>query len=101
MGKVPKVPNQIMGLEENDIPYKANYDRLAKIVYELGQEYKQDHWVKSAQLFDKCGKNIETIVAYIVQYCCSGVDRIDEIPNLFLENANYAKEAYRLIQETR
>ena len=99
MGKVPKVPNQIMGVKEADIPYCANYDRLAEIIQELGQEYKQENWIKSAQLFDKCGKNIETIVTYVVQYCCNDVDRIDELPNLFLKNADYAKEAYRLIQD--
>ena len=101
MGKVPKVPNEIMGVKEADIPYCANYDRLAEIIHELGQEYKQDNWLKSAELFNKCGKNIETIVTYIVQYCCNKVDRIDELPNLFLENANYAKQAYRLIQDTK
>ena len=101
MGKVPKVPNQIMGVKEADIPYCANYDRLAEIIHELGQEYKQENWIKSAQLFDKCGKNIETIVTYVVQYCCNDVDRIDELPNLFLKNADYAKEAYRLIQDIR
>ena len=101
MGKVPKVPNEIMGVKEADIPYCANYDRLAEIIHELGQEYKQENWLKSAELFDKCGKNIETIVTYIVQYCCNKVDRIDELPNLFLENANYAKQAYRLIQDTK
>ena len=99
MGKVPKVPNQIMGVKEADIPYCANYDRLAEIIHELGQEYKQDNWIESAQLFDKCGKNIETIVTYVVQYCCNDVNRIDEIPNLFLKNADHAKEAYRLIQD--
>lgn len=101
MGKVPKVPNEIMGVKEADIPYCANYDRLAEILHKLGQEYKQDNWLKSAELFDKCGKNIETIVTYVVQYCCNDVDRIDELPNLFLENANYAKEAYRFIQDTK
>ncbi len=101
MGKVPKVPNEIMGVKEADIPYCANYDRLAEIIHELGQEYKQDNWLKSAELFNKCGKNIETIVTYIVQYCCNKVYRIDELPNLFLENANYAKQAYRLIQDTK
>lgn len=35
MGKVPKVPNQIMGVKEADIPYCANYDRLAGIIHEL------------------------------------------------------------------
>ena len=35
MGKVPKVPNQIMGVKETDIPYCANYDRLAEIIHEL------------------------------------------------------------------
>lgn len=38
MGKVPKVPNQIMGVNEADIPYCANYDRLAEVIHELGQE---------------------------------------------------------------
>lgn len=79
MGKVPKVPNEIMGVKEADIPYCANYDRLAEILHKLGQEYKQDNWLKSAELFDKCGKNIETIVTYVVQYCCNDVDRIDEL----------------------
>lgn len=84
MGKVPKVPNQIMGVKEADIPYCANYDILAVIIHELGQAYKQDSWIKSAELFDKCGKNIETIVTCVVQYCCNDVGRIDELPNLFL-----------------
>lgn len=97
MGKVPKIPNQIMNIEGTDIPYKANYDRLAKIIRELGQEYTQENWEKAAELFDKCAKNIETIVAHIIQYCCNGVDKIDEIPGLFLENADYAKEAYEKI----
>lgn len=101
MGKVPKVPNQITGVKEADIPYCANYDRLAEIIHELGQEYKQENWIKAAELFDRCGKNIETIVTYIVQYCCNEAGRIDELPDLFLENADYAKEAYRLIQDTK
>ena len=61
MGKVPKVPNQIMGVNEADIPYCANYDRLAAVIHELGQEYKQDNWIKAAELFDKCGKSIVTL----------------------------------------
>lgn len=101
MGKVPKLPNQITGIKEVDIPYRANYDRLAKIIYELGQEYNQENWLKSAELFDKCGKNIEAIVTHIVQYCCDDIDRIDEVPNLFLENADYAAKAFGLIQNTR
>ena len=96
-----KVPNEIMRVKEADIPYCANYGRLAELIHELGQEYKQDNWIKSAELFDRCEKNIETIVAYVVQYCCNEVDRIDELPNLFFENANYAKEANRLIQDTK
>ncbi|MCI8321369.1 MAG: hypothetical protein HFH02_09890 [Dorea sp.] len=75
-------------------------EKEIEIIRQLGKEYKQDNWIKSAKLFDKCGKNIKTIVTYIVQYCCNDVDRIDELPNLFLENADYAKEAYRLIQNT-
>ncbi len=43
MGKVPKLPNQIIGIKEADIPYRANYDRLAKIIHELGQEYNQEN----------------------------------------------------------
>jgi len=35
-GKVPHIPNQVISLGKGDIPYKANYDRLAKIVRELG-----------------------------------------------------------------
>ena len=101
MGKVPKVPNRIMGIKESDIPYKANYDRLAKIINELGQEYKQVNWIKAAELFDNSGKNIEAIVAYIVEYCCNGIDRVDKVPQLFLDNADYAREAYQLIQDTK
>lgn len=52
-------------------------------------------------MFDKCGKNIVTIVTYIVQYCCNDVDRIDELPNLFLDNADYAKKSYQFIQNTK
>ncbi len=37
-----KVPNEIMGVKEADIPYCANYDRLAEIFHELGQEYKHN-----------------------------------------------------------
>lgn len=81
MGKVPKVPNRIMGIKETDIPYRANYDRLAKIINELGQEYKQTNWIKSAELFDNCGKNIETIVAYIVEYCCNGKQIVHDREN--------------------
>lgn len=101
MGKVPKVPNRIMGIKETDIPYRANYDRLAKIINELGQEYKQTNWIKAAELFDNCGKNIETIVAYIVEYCCNGIDRMDKVSHLFLENADHAREAYQLIKDTK
>ena len=88
MGKVPKVPNAICGILESDIPYKANYDRLANIVRELGQEYK---------LFEKCANNIEMIVSYIIKYCCDGIDEMNEVIRLFLDNAEYASKAYRLI----
>lgn len=98
MGKVPKIPNKIMGITEPDIPYKANYDRLSNIVYELGREFDQDNWIRAAELFNKCGDNIENIVSHIITYCCDGIDEMDEVPNLFLENAGYAGEAYRLIQ---
>ena len=97
MGKVPKVPNEICGVSEPDIPYKANYDRLANIVRELGQEYNQENWVKSAELFEKCGNNIEMIVSYIIKSCCDGIDEINEVIRLFLDNAEYASKAYHLI----
>ena len=47
MGKVPKIPNQVINIEKDDIPYKANYDRLAVIIRELGLEFKQENWVKA------------------------------------------------------
>ena len=97
MGKVPKVPNAICSILESDIPYKANYDRLANIVRELGQEYKQENWIKSAELFEKCANNIEMIVSYIIKYCCDGIDEMNEVIRLFLDNAEYASKAYRLI----
>ena len=55
------MPNQIMGVKEADILYCANYDRLAEVIHELGQEYKQDNWIKAAELFDKGGKSIVTL----------------------------------------
>lgn len=99
MGRVPKIPNKITGIAEpEDIPYQANYDRLAKIICELGQEYRQENWVKAADLFDQCGKNMEKIVACIIKYCCDGIDEMEEVPNLFLKNAELAGKAYHLIQ---
>lgn len=97
MGRVPKLPNRIMGITEPDIPYKANYDRLARIVCELGREYKQENWIKAAELFDKCGDNIEKIVSYIMKYCCDGIDEMNEASSLFLKNAELAGRAYHLI----
>ncbi len=97
MGKVPKIPNEIIGVAEQDIPYKANYDRLAYVLRELGQEYKRESWIKAAELFDKCGDNIESIVMCIIQYCCNDIDEMDKCPNLFMQNANYASQAFRLI----
>ena len=99
MGKVPQIPHQVINIGKDDIPYKANYDRLAGIVRELGLEFNQRNWIKMADLFDKCGGNIEKIVLYITQYCYNGIDKTDKIPLLLLENANYATKAYNYIIE--
>ncbi len=40
------------------------------------------NWDKYSKMFDKCGKNIKTFIAYIVQYCCNDVELLDEIPIL-------------------
>ena len=99
LGMVPKLPNPIIGVVEEDISYEANYDRFGAMLIELGEEYKQSNWVSAGKLFQLCGKKLEAIVNYIVQYYLDGSECSDEIQKLFIDTGRCAAEAYELIKE--
>lgn len=100
-GMVPKLPNPILGIDEEDISYQANYNRFGAMLIELGDKYKNDNWVKAGKLFSQCGKNIEAIVKLIIQYYVEGIECSSEIQDLFIDTGCNAKKAYELINEHR
>ena len=98
MGMVPKLPNPILGEKGKDIPYHGNYDRFGVMLSVLGEKYGHSSWIKSGELFQICGKNIEKIVHYIVSDYLKDSDSTTEIKELLLVNGRSAREAYELIR---
>ncbi|MBE5960869.1 MAG: hypothetical protein E7256_05715 [Lachnospiraceae bacterium] len=96
-GMVPKLPNEILGICEPDISFKGNYDRLGTMLCELGNEYAREDWSKAGALFHQCGILLETITGHIIQYYCNQKDRLSEIPDLFLQIGQRAKQAYEIL----
>lgn len=98
LGMVPKLPNPILGVDEEDISYQGNYDRLGNMLIELGTEYKNSNWVDAGELFHLCGKNIEAIVNYIIQSYLDGSECLEELLKLFIDTGCRARKAYELLK---
>lgn len=47
-GEVPTLPNEIKGINEPDfIEFKGRFDKIGDILIYLGEETKDDSWIKS------------------------------------------------------
>jgi hypothetical protein len=97
-GMVPKLPNQLLGDKANeDISYQGNYNRLSDILLQLGVEYNREDWVQAARNFLLCGSKIEDITNRIIRYCLEEDECLAEIPLIFKEIGESAKQAYQII----
>lgn len=100
LGRVPKFPNEILGVrEEEDICYDGNYNRLGSILLQLGDEYQRDDWMQAGKLFCKCGTLIEAITNRIIRFYCHNEACLSEIPNTFIKLGKDSEKAYKIIME--
>ena len=99
-GMVPKLPNEILGVnEKEDICYDGNYNRLGNILLNLGDEYQRDDWTQAGKLFCQCGTLIKDITDRIIRFYCHNEDCLSEIPNIFIKIGNNSEQAYKRILE--
>lgn len=101
LGTVPTVPNALQGIKEPDeIKYDGGFDKMARVLYDLGKEYKNDTWLKAAILFDQGAHVMETVKHIIVDYLIENEDKTDELAILFTRIKNIMIESYTMIIKT-
>lgn len=99
-GMVPKLPNRFFGVGKNekDIPYRANMDRLANSMIEIGQSSKNETYIEAGVLFAKSGDLFQSITDKIVEYVCEDNDVLDEVPEMIRQIGKLYEEAYRMFE---
>ncbi len=100
LGMVPKIPNEILGIEaKEDICFRGNYNRLGNVLLQMGEEYHRDDWIQAGSLFCQCGLLMEDITNRIIGFYCRNEDCLLEIPNIFIQIGKNVEHAYRMIAE--
>lgn len=97
-GTVPTVPNAIKGIKEPDnIKFKGGFDKMSRMLNQLGEEYKNDTFIQGAEIFDKSATMIEIISNIIIDYLTQKSDDTGQLPLLFSEILKNMKEVYSIL----
>ena len=95
-GEVPTIPNEIKGINKPDsIEFKGRFDKIGDILVYLGEETKDDSWIKSSKYFYKCGQIISKISDIIIEYLCDKKDNTNLLAVMFTEVLNNMMEGYQ------
>ena len=95
-GEVPTIPNEIKGINKPDsIEFKGRFDKIGDILVYLGEETKDDSWIKSSKYFYKCAQIINQISNIIIEYLCNKKDNTNLLAVMFTEVLNNMMEGYQ------
>lgn len=76
-GSVPTVPNALRGINEPDsINYCGGFDKMSRILEELGNEYNNKNWLKASKRFAEGATAISEIKDVIVDYLMGNRTRL-------------------------
>ncbi len=97
-GTVPTIPNAIKGINEPDsVEYKGGFDKMSKMLRNIGKEIKNDSLLSAATYFDKCAFTIKNISSIIIDYLCNKKDDTSLLPNLFYNVLENMKKGYEAL----
>lgn len=76
-GSVPTVPNALRGINKPDsINYCGGFDKMSRILEELGNEYNNKNWLKASKRFAEGATAISEIKDVIVDYLMGNRTRL-------------------------
>ncbi len=97
-GTVPKLPNRLLGIVEDDfIHYMCCREHLVKVLTELGKEYQIPEWCDAAEFFMKSGVLLEKMTYQMANYLLKEQDNLNEIPDQIVQVAQLEEKAYKTI----
>lgn len=98
-GTVPTVPNAIKRIDEPDfIEFKGGFDKMSRMLRYMGEETKNDYWIKSAVFFDEGAAAVKRISDIIINYLTDKKDNTDLLPKLFAEVLEKMIDGYRALE---
>lgn len=97
LGIVPEVPNALKGINEPDMPYYGGFDKMSRVLYQLGAEYKNNSWIKMATLLDEGKEDVQQIKDIIVDYLTNINNQLELLPGLFTKVKETLIKLYRYL----
>lgn len=83
-GTVPTIPNVLIGITEPDqVSYHGGFDKMSRILFEMGGEYGNNQWIETARQFNQGAVLISEITDIILDYLTEQEDNMKELPKLF------------------
>lgn len=100
---VPKYPNRLIPGQESepDVPYQANCDKMAAMLYWLDDNYNVPQWKQAAELFAQSGLEYEKIFDSVCNELQGKSKDISCVPDCLLKIADLEEEAYKLLSVAR
>jgi len=83
LGTVPELPNALRGIKEPDLPYYGGFDKMSKVLFMLGTEYKDEAWLEMAKCLDIGKNDVLKIKDIIVDYLTNTNNQLELLPELF------------------
>lgn len=97
-GTVPSAPNAIKGVDEPDgITYCGSFDKMARMLTEIGTEKREVRWLRAATFFHNGACLIQQISTVMTEYLCGKSDQTDRLPALFAAVLEKMKEGYSFL----
>lgn len=97
-GTVPTVPNILKGINKPDlVKYMGGFDKMSRMLRNIGKETKNDSLISAAIYFDKCASIIENISSIIINYLCGKKDETLLLSTLFSNVLENMKKGYYVI----
>lgn len=97
-GTVPTIPNAVKGIDEPDfVEFKGKFDKMSRLLKSLGDETKNNYWLKSAAFFEEGAGVVKRISDVIIEYLSYKEDNTDFLPVLFTEVLEKMIEGYNAL----
>lgn len=97
-GSVPTTPNRLNGINKKDeVVFMCSRDKMSKVLIELGKEYKNNHLIKSGELFEDSGKQFEKLCDIFIDYILDTKKDMKSASDAILNIAEIEYNAYQLV----